>query len=144
MAHHRVLATLSVGALAATVVSIAPAYAAIDWRTRLTYQDARAQICVDMKDDGTASVLMRMNNRRGELKVKTSISSVRGDGRPDRTLKGTSFVGAGEVSSTVAYGGLTADDLFFVDISRKWDEGSGIVKTSAEPFLVSAQAACTS
>ena len=41
------------------------------------------------------------------------------------------------------HGDLKADDLFFVDISRKFDEGAGIVKTSDEPFLVSAQASCT-
>ena len=99
MPRHRGLATLSVGALAATVVSIAPAYAATDWRTRLTYQDARAQICADVKADGTATVLLRMNNRRGELKVKTLISSVRADGKPDRTLKLTQFAEAGEVST---------------------------------------------
>jgi hypothetical protein len=137
------LATLGVGAVALSLVSIAPAYAATDWRTRLTWQDARAQICVDVTADGTATVLMRMNNRRGESKVKASISSVRDDGRPDRILKATQFVGAGEVSNPASYGDLKADDLFFVDISRRFDEGAGIVKTSDEPFLVSAQASCT-
>jgi hypothetical protein len=34
--------------------------------------------------------------------------------------------------------------LFFVEISQRFDEGAGIVKTSDEPFLVSAQAPCTS
>jgi hypothetical protein len=143
MPRHRVLAALSVGVLAATVVSVAPAHAATDWRTRLTYQDARAQICADVAADGTATVLLRMNNRRGELKVKTLISSVRADGRPDRTLKLSPWAEAGEVSKPAAYDGLRADDLFFVEISQRFDEGAGIVKTSDEPFLVSAQAPCS-
>ena len=84
-----------------------------------------------------------MNNRRGELKVKTLITSVRADGKPDRTLKLTQFAEAGEVSKAASYDGLEADDLFFVEISQRFDEGAGIVKTSAEPFLVSAQAPCT-
>ena len=41
------------------------------------------------------------------------------------------------------YDGLRADDLFFVEVIGRFDEGAGIVKTSAEPFLVSAQAPCT-
>ena len=117
MSRLRMLATLTVGALAATVVSVAPAHAA-DWRTRLTYQDGRGQVCVDLKTDGTATVFFRMNNRRGELKLKALISSVRADGKPDRTLKLTHFAEAGEVSKAASYDGLRADDLFFVEISQ--------------------------
>ena len=139
----RVLAALSVGALAASVFSVAPAHAATDWRNRLTYQDGRAQVCVDLKTDGTATVFFRMNNRRGELKLKALISSVRADGKPDRTLKLTQFAEAGEISKVASYEGLKADDLFFVEVIQRFDEGAGIVKTSAEPFLVSGQASCT-
>jgi hypothetical protein len=142
MSRLRMLATLIVGTLAATVVSVAPAHAA-DWRTRLTYQDGRAQVCVDLKTDGTATVFFRMNNRRGELKLKALISSVRADGKPYRTLKLTQFAEAGEISNVASYDGLKADDLFFVEVIQRFDEGAGIVKTSAEPFLVGAQATCT-
>ncbi len=142
MSRVRMLATLIVGALAATVVSVAPAHAATDWRTRLTYQDGRGQVCVDLKTDGTATVFFRMNNRRGDLKLKALISSVRADGKPDRTLKLTQFADAGEISNVASYDGLKADDLFFVEVIERFDEGAGIVKTSAEPFLVSAQAPC--
>ena len=141
MSRLRMLATLTVGTLAATVVSVAPAHAA-DWRTRLTYQDGRAQVCVDLKADDTATVFFRMNNRRGELKLKALISSVRADGKPYRALKFTSLAEAGEISNVASYDGLKPDDYFFVEISRHFEEGIGIVKTSAEPFLVSAQAPC--
>jgi len=143
MSRLRTLATLIVGALAAAVVSAAPAHAATDWRNRLTYQDGRAQVCVDLKADDTATVFFRMNNRRGELKLKALISSVRADGKPERTLKLSQFADAGEVSNVASYDGLKADDRFFVEIIQRFDEGAGIVKTSAEPFLVSAQAPCT-
>ena len=42
-----------------------------------------------------------------------------------------------------AYDGLGADNLFFVEISQRFAEGAGIVKTSDQPFLVSAQAPCS-
>ena len=52
------------------------------------------------------------------------------------------LAGAGEISNVASYDGLKPDDYFFVEISRHFEEGIGIVKTSAEPFLVSAQAPC--
>ncbi len=139
---HRGLATLVVGTLAATTASIAPAHADSGWRTALTWRDARAQVCADVAADGSAVVRVRMNNRRGDAKVSAGIASVRANGKPDRTLVTTKYVGAGGTSAAVQYKKLAADASFFVDIAQMTDEGAGIVKTSAKPFLVSAQNPC--
>ncbi|WP_210651880.1 hypothetical protein [Nocardioides sp. SYSU D00065] len=138
----RGLATLVAGAVVATTVSIAPAQAARGWETALTWQGARAQVCAQVHPDGTATVRVRMNNVRGEAKVSAGIASVRGNGRPDRTLVTTKYVGAGKISSVVEHDELPADGLFYVDIAHMTDEGAGVVKTSAKPFVVSAQTAC--
>lgn len=139
---HRGLATLVVGTLAATAASIAPAHAEPGWRTVMTWRDARAQICADVAADGSAVVRVRINNRRGEAKVSAGIASVRANGKPDRSLVTTKYVGAGGTSAAVQYGKLGADGAFFVDIAHMTGEGAGIVKTSAKPLLVSAQTAC--
>ena len=139
---HRGLATLVIGTLAATAAPLAPAHAEPGWRTAVTWRDARAQICTEVSADGSAVVRVRMNNRRGEAKVSAGIASVRANGKPDRSLVTTRFVGAGRTSAAVHYGKLTAADAFFVDIAHMTDEGAGIVKTSATPFLVSAQTPC--
>jgi hypothetical protein len=133
---------LFIGTLAATTASIAPAHAEAGWRTAVTWRDARAQICTEVDADGTAVVRVRMNNRRGEAKVSAGIASVRANGKPDRSLVTTSFVGAGRTSAAVRYDKLAADDSFFVDIAHMTGEGAGIVKTSAKSFLVSAQTSC--
>ena len=143
MSLFRGLSTLIVGALVATAVSIAPANAAPEWRTALTWQNARAQICADVHPDGTATVRVRMNNRRGDARVSAGIASVRANGKPDRTLVTTKFAGAGKISAPVEYDQLMADGVFFVDIAQMMDEGAGIVKTSATPTSVSEQAPCS-
>jgi hypothetical protein len=138
----RGLATIVVGTPIATTVSIAPAQGAPGWRTAVTWRDARAQICAEVRPDGTAIVRVRMNNVRGDAKVSAGIASVRATGRPDRTLVITKFVGAGTISGVVQHDELTADGVFYVDIAHMTDEGAGIVKTSAKPFVVSAQTPC--
>src|SRR5262245_5840625 len=119
----RVLATIVIGTLAG---SVAPAaHADTDWRTALTWRDARAQVCAEVAADGSAVVRVRINNRRGDAKVQAGLASVRANGRPDRTLVVTRYVTAGGTSPAVQTRKLGAGDRFFVDIAHMTDEGAG-------------------
>jgi hypothetical protein len=144
---HRATAALFAGtlvtSLAATTALSSPAQAAKSgWDTVSTFQGARAQICTVVNADGTATVRVRINNKRGSLKVSAGIASVRANGRPDRTLVTTKFVGAGQISGAAEWTKLGAAESFYVDIAQKWEEGAGVVKTTPTPFVVAEQKPC--
>ena len=142
MSRLRMLATLIVGALAATVVSIAPAHAATDWRTRLTYQDGRGGLRRP-EDRWHGDRVLQDEQPSGRAEAQGAHLQRQGGRQAGPHAQLTQFAGAGEISNVASYDGLKADDLFFVEVIERFDEGAGIVKTSAEPFLVSAQAPCT-
>jgi len=136
-------ALLVVGATATATALGTPAHAArTGWDTVSTFQGARAQVCTVVAADGTATVRVRINNKRGSLKVSAGIASVRANGRPDRTLVTTRYVGAGQVSGAAEWTELGAAESFYVDIAQRWEEGAGVVKTTAAPLVVDQQKAC--
>ncbi|WP_345458321.1 hypothetical protein [Nocardioides marinquilinus] len=142
MTFPRSLALMVIGALAASLAAIVPAHAVPGWRTNLVWQDAQAQVCAVVRGDGSAVVRVRMDNRRGTRWVAAGIASVRPDGRPDRTLAISPYVRGGRLSASAEYTKLRAGSRFYVDIHRRVDEGAGIVRTSAKPFVVRNQARC--
>ena len=128
----------SSGALAATVVSIAPAHAAT--QSGAPGRPTRTGGAPCLRDHRVPTTLRLDGVISGCTWQDGSSADLRRRCKPDRTLDRAS---RGEISNAASYDGLKADDLFFVEVIERFDEGAGIVKTSAEPFLVSAQAPCT-
>lgn len=137
---HRGLATLVVGTVAATTATFAPAHAASGWKNVLSYQGGKAQACATVNADGTATVRVRLDNRKGGLRLAATIVDER-NGKAYRTLVATKYVTGGKVSAPAETTKIGAAERFYVDIAQKWDEGAGAVKTSSA-FVVSEMKAC--